>query len=87
MNVRAPNLRLHSSGLTAEHDMACAVCHTEKAVYSLNEGHFEPCWRCRSEGWRLRHRDRSRFWVQAAQALVIVLLVLGVGLCAAALFR
>jgi hypothetical protein len=42
-----------NEGIWAMHDVACAVCHTEKAVYDCNEGVFEPCRQCQEDGWRL----------------------------------
>lgn len=45
-------------GPWAEHDMACAVCHENKAVLFLNTGVFWPCDRCRARGWALIRTKR-----------------------------
>ncbi len=42
----------------AEHNMPCAVCLTEKAVYNLSanlpkSGTFDPCWGCQARGFHL----------------------------------
>lgn len=40
------------------HNMPCAVCRDEKAVYSCNTGVFHPCWTCQWRGYRLIRRWR-----------------------------
>lgn len=37
----------------AEHNMPCAVCLINPAVYLMDSGEFSPCWRCQKEGYRL----------------------------------
>jgi len=39
-------------GLFANHDMPCSVCHKEAAVYEMQDGFFQPCWKCQYRGWR-----------------------------------
>lgn len=48
-------IRLCVEGPIAHHNMPCAVCHTRKSVYSINEGIFKPCWKCQ-ETWELRRK-------------------------------
>lgn len=45
----------------ATHNQPCAVCHTLPAVLIMNSGIFQPCHRCRSDGWGL-HRKEDGFW-------------------------
>lgn len=59
MNIHEPVIETHDSGLTAEHDYACPVCHEEHAVYQLYGGAFQPCWSCQRRGWLLTRRKRS----------------------------
>lgn len=54
LQLRLPQIVFY--GPVADHDQACAVCHSRKAVYNLNTGLFEPCWQCQSNGWRLTQR-------------------------------
>jgi len=44
---------LADGGPWAIHDMACAVCRTEKAVIDVGTGIFHPCWNCQEDGWHL----------------------------------
>jgi len=57
VNTHKPTIEFH--GPTATHDMACAVCQSRPAVYSIPEGVFKPCWICQ-EAWELR---RIPWWV------------------------
>lgn len=43
-------------GPWATHDMACAVCHENKAVIDVATAIFSPCWSCQREGWEIRKR-------------------------------
>jgi hypothetical protein len=38
-------------GPMALHNMPCAVCRKEFAVFETNYGYFSPCWRCKEKGW------------------------------------
>lgn len=40
-------------GPAAEHDVACAVCGSTKAVLDLDAGVFLPCWNCQRARWTL----------------------------------
>lgn len=52
-------VRLCIDGPVAHHNMPCAICHSRKAVYNLNEGIFKPCWKCQ-QTWELRRRPWYR---------------------------
>ncbi len=41
-------------GPIATHNMPCAVCKKESAVYEIGEGYFDPCWGCQSKGWSIK---------------------------------
>ena len=45
----------------ATHNMPCATCLKNHAVYVLSEGHFEPCWDCQRAGYFLMTPTSSRF--------------------------
>lgn len=51
MQMHQPTIEFH--GPAAVHDMACAVCRENKAIYQCNEGVFLPCWGCQSNGFQL----------------------------------
>lgn len=51
METFKPTIIFH--GPVAEHDMPCAVCHSNPAVYNFDGAIFEPCWQCQSYEWRL----------------------------------
>jgi len=59
MKLRKPNI-FTDGGPWAEHDQACCVCHVRHAVLNLNSGHFQPCWQCQGDGWRLLRFNK--FW-------------------------
>ena len=41
-------------GLGCDHNMPCCIhFDTEKAVYSMNDGIFEPSWKAQTNGYRL----------------------------------
>lgn len=49
----------------ADHNMPCFICGIEPAVYNLNTGIFEPCWKCQGKGWRIVRRSTSfRDWLK-----------------------
>lgn len=52
---------IHDLGIIAEHDVACAVCGENKAVYQWNTMVFEPCWSCQGRGWQISKKSR-RWW-------------------------
>lgn len=60
-------INLVNHGLYAEHNMPCAVCGRELAVFQCNHGYYKPCWTCQSEGWSTRRswwgriRERINF--------------------------
>jgi len=44
------------------HDMPCAVCGINHAVYDLSVGKFQPCWDCQKKGFVLVNtKDGSLF--------------------------
>ena len=47
----------------AEHNMPCAVCRTNHAIYDLSAGLFTPCWHCQSKGWHTLHLNWFQKWV------------------------
>jgi hypothetical protein len=49
MEIHKPNI-ITDGGPWAEHDMACSVCHRNKAVLQLNTYRFLPCWKCQEKG-------------------------------------
>jgi hypothetical protein len=51
-------IRLEVPGPFAIHNMPCAVCAVQPAVYFLDNGTFEPCWTCQEKGWQLRQKRR-----------------------------
>lgn len=51
MEMHKPVIENH--GLHANHDMACAVCHKNKAVIMCETEVFFPCWSCQKDGYRL----------------------------------
>ena len=48
-------------GPFALHNMPCAVCREEPAVFVLHAGFFEPCWTCQELGWTTTNRPK-RWW-------------------------
>lgn len=57
VNIHYPNI--DDYGVWAEHDYACPVCVSRKAVYVMNEGRFLPCDLCAADGWVIvQRRDR-----------------------------
>lgn len=54
MEVHKPEI-FTDGGPWAQHDMACAVCHENKAVLRLDNYSFLPCWECQKKGWQLIH--------------------------------
>lgn len=59
--VHQPEI-ITDGGPWAEHDMACAVCHTSKAVIDVGTGVFQPCWECQNTGYRLVYK--KRWWTK-----------------------
>lgn len=61
---------MHDSGLVAEHDQPCYVCHERPAMYEMVQGAFggrftatfQPCSQCQSRGWRLSQEAPRRWW-------------------------
>lgn len=47
--------------LFAFHDHACPVCWQEHAVLVMQDGIFQPCWKCQEKGWELRQKRWRRF--------------------------
>jgi len=60
MNLHSPQINTFGGAPIAEHDYACPVCHSNKAVLALNTGVFNPCDLCRSRGWELRKRKHLK---------------------------
>ena len=58
MEIHVPIINDFDGSPMAEHDMACAVCLNQYAVYILNTGEFQPCWKCQSLGWQTRRLPR-----------------------------
>lgn len=50
--IHAPEIT--TDGFWYDHDVACAVCSSNHAVYYTNIGVFEPCWTCQSRGWMIQ---------------------------------
>ena len=38
-------------GPWATHNMPCPICMKEKAILSLHNGQFQPCWKCQKTGY------------------------------------
>lgn len=49
-------------GPMAEHDMPCAICRENKAVFRCNDGFFEPCWDCQKLGYVTEKLTRVEQW-------------------------
>lgn len=45
-----------------EHNMPCAVCKVNKAVYDLDSGYFHPCWKCQKCGIKLVFTNDLPWW-------------------------
>lgn len=45
-----------------DHNVYCSVCHEESAVWDLNSGVLEPCWKCQRAGWETKRRE-PRHWI------------------------
>lgn len=43
-----------------QHNMFCAVCHEEPAVYNLGKGILQPCHACQRKGYKLMRRRQGR---------------------------
>lgn len=60
----------HDSGLIAEHNMPCYVCHNKAAVLTLTQTSFggpfsqafQPCADCQKEGWVLIQKMPRKPW-------------------------
>ena len=50
-------------GPWAVHNMPCTVCGVEHALLYLNDGRFEPCWKCQAKGWRTVRLGRFWLWL------------------------
>lgn len=55
-----PEIKDH--GLFISHNMSCAVCLEQPAVYSSVAGIFAPCWDCQRNGWRLQCVEKAPWW-------------------------
>lgn len=51
-----------------EHNMRCAICWDNHAVFTSPEMIFLPCWDCQKKGWRLVKAvgiiERLRGWLE-----------------------
>ena len=45
----------------AEHDVACPVCHTNKAILTTWDMVFQPCYECARVGWQTVQKAK-RWW-------------------------
>lgn len=45
------------------HNMPCAICLQEKAVYLCNERYFVPCWKCQRRYTTIRTNTRFGRWL------------------------
>lgn len=59
-------------GIYVEHNMRCPVCCNDDAaaVYFMNEGTFEPCWKCQAKGWRTIQMKGWKLWLLKQLGLV-----------------
>lgn len=54
---------MHDSGMCATHNMPCAVCKVNHAVFT--NGMFSPCWGCQGEGWVMTKMTKlERKWYE-----------------------
>ena len=53
----------------ATHNMPCAVCLENHAVYLLTIGAFKPCWPCIRKGW-VTTRVRTSWWARILWRMV-----------------
>lgn len=51
-------VKLHPSLLAGEHNYLCAVCHELPAVYQINDGILQPCWKCQRKGYEIIKRKK-----------------------------
>ena len=57
------NICVHSDGLIALHNMPCACCLKNHAVYQCQDGNFQPCWSCQGEGWKIvKEKPKRSLW-------------------------
>lgn len=52
MKMHEPQINDFGGAPVAEHDVACPVCWTKKAVLEMGSGVFQACWDCQSAGWK-----------------------------------
>lgn len=45
------------------HNMPCAVCRQNHAVFVSPGFRFEPCWGCQRDGWNLTQRKRRKWFI------------------------
>ena len=53
---------VHDSMMLATHNYPCYICKTNKAVYSMNIGIFEPCWECQKKGYKIVKVTKIKSW-------------------------
>lgn len=69
----------HDSGLTADHDLACFVCHNSLAVLESAqksfggpcETTFQPCVECQARGWRVTKLSKWGFAVPMLTGMLV----------------
>lgn len=44
------------------HNMPCAVCRKEPAVFISPGFYFEPCWGCQNDGWETKRKPIGGFY-------------------------
>lgn len=60
MDGKLADINLVIHGPVATHRMPCATCGQRPAVYIMNTGRFQPCWKCQREGWATVKRSKLR---------------------------
>ena len=60
MSLKPLVIEIDDLGITVHHNMPCAVCGKNHAVYHVNYGIFTPCWECQRKGYKLIRTDHPR---------------------------
>jgi len=65
-------LKIIDHGIAAQHNVRCPVCvgKDAHAVLYMNEGTFEPCWKCQKKGWRTIRAAGWKLWLLKRLGLV-----------------
>lgn len=71
LEPRQPEMHFIGMGL-CKHDMICGVCRNHKAVFTMPEAVFLPCWQCQERGWFIGHtRSKWFHWLLEKLGFVV----------------